>query len=127
MGLVWAVAWAIVPIAGRSLSGTTAALLIGVAVCIFAVGECLHGAVQAPLVSDLAVPRLLGRYMALSALSWQIGFSLGPAVGGFGLAAAPSAVWLGAGCICALAGVWALTLEPSLPPEARRTPAPAPA
>ena len=123
MGLVWAVAWAIVPIAGISLSGTTAALLIGVAVCIFAFGECLHGAVQGPLVSDLAVPRLLGRYMALSALSWQIGFSLGPAVGGFGLAAAPTAVWLTAGCICALAGAWALALEPSLPPEAQRTPA----
>ena len=125
MGLVWAVAWAIVPIAGLSLTGTSAALLIGLAVCIFAVGECLHGAVQGPLVSDLAVPRLLGRYMALSALSWQIGFSLGPAVGGFGLAAAPTAVWLGAACICTLASVWALALEPSLPPEAQRTPAPA--
>jgi MFS family permease len=125
MGVVWAVAWAIVPIAGLSLTGTSAALLIGLAVCIFAVGECLHGAVQGPLVSDLAVPRLLGRYMALSALSWQIGFSLGPAVGGFGLAAAPTAVWLGAACICALASVWALALEPSLPPEAQRTPAPA--
>jgi MFS family permease len=124
MGVVWGVAWAIVPIAGVSLTGTSAALLIGVAVCVFAVGECLHGAVQGPLVADLAEPRLLGRYMALSALSWQIGFSLGPAVGGFGLAAAPTLVWVVAGAICALAGAWALALEPRLPAEARRTPAP---
>ncbi len=127
MGLVWAVAWAIVPVAGLSLSGTTAALLLGVAVCVFAIGECLHGAVQAPLVADLADPRLLGRSMALSALSWQIGFSLGPAFGGFGLAAAPTAVWLVAGSICALASVWALALEPALPAEARRTPEAVPA
>ena len=122
MGVVWAVAWSIVPIAGMALSGTSAALLLGFAVCIFAVGECLHGAVQGPLVSDLANPRLLGRYMALSALSWQIGFSLGPAVGGFGLAVAPTAVWLVAACICLLAGAWALALERTLPREAQRTP-----
>ena len=60
----------------------------------FGVGECLHGAVQAPLVADLADPRLLGRYMALSALSWQVGFALGPALGGFALAASPSGTWL---------------------------------
>ena len=28
-------------------------------------------------------PPLIGRYMALSAFSWQIGFTIGPAVGGF--------------------------------------------
>jgi len=31
------------------------------------IGECIHGAVLAPLVSDLAEPRLPGGYMALSA------------------------------------------------------------
>ena len=71
---------------------------------VFALGECLHGAVQAPLVVDLAEPRLLGRYMALSALSWQVGFALGPAVGGFVLAVSPSGVWVGAAALCALGG-----------------------
>ena len=65
--------------AGRHLvRGTTAAALFAVAMAVFAIGECLHGAVQAPLVADLADPRLLGRYMALSALSWQVGFALAP-------------------------------------------------
>ncbi len=91
---------------------------------IFAVGECLHGAVHAPLVADLADPRLLGRYMALSALSWQVGFALGPAVGGFVLDYAPSAVWVGAAVLCALGGALALVVEGTLPARARRTPAP---
>ena len=82
---------------------------------IFGVGECLHGAVQAPLVADLADPRLLGRYMALSALSWQVGFALGPALGGFVLAVAPSGIWLGAAALCALGGALALVLERTLP------------
>jgi MFS family permease len=126
LGVLWAAAWLIVPIAG-SESATTATLLLIGAMTIFAVGECLHGAVQAPLVTDLAEPRLLGRYMALSALSWQIGFALGPAVGGFVLDYSPSAVWLGAAAFCALGGALAFVVETTLPARARTTPAPAPA
>ncbi len=121
LGLLWAAAWLIVPIAG-SETATTATLLFIVAMTIFAVGECLHGAVHAPLVSDLADPRLLGRYMALSALSWQVGFALGPAVGGFVLAYSPDAVWFGAAAFCALGGVLAFVVEATLPERARRTP-----
>jgi MFS family permease len=94
---------------------------------VFALGQCLHGAVQAPLVVDLAEPRLLGRYMALSALSWQVGFALGPALGGFMLAVSPSGVWVGAAVLCAVAGALALVVEGTLPNRARRTPLPAPA
>ena len=82
------------PVAGLWLSGAAAFALLAVAVAVFAIGECLHGAVQAPLVADLADPRLLGRYMALSALSWQVGFTLGPALGGALLAASPTGLWL---------------------------------
>ena len=63
---------------------------------VFAFGQCLHGAVAGPLAADLAEPRLMGRYMALNALSWNIGFALGPALGGLGLAASPTGVWLAA-------------------------------
>ena len=55
------------------------------------------------LVADLAEPSLMGRYMALSALSWQVGFALGPAIGGFALAASPSGVWFGAAMLCLVA------------------------
>jgi MFS family permease len=126
LGILWAAAWLVVPIAGSETAGAATLLLIG-AMSVFAVGECLHGAVHAPLVSDLAEPRLLGRYMALSALSWQIGFALGPAVGGFVLDYSPNAIWLGAAAFCAIGGALAFLVETTLPARARRTPTPAPA
>jgi MFS family permease len=122
LGLVWALAWGLVPIAGYWLAGTSATVLLAVAVSVFGIGECLHGAVQAPLVVDLAEPELLGRYMALSALSWQLGFTLGPAAGGFALEGAPYGTWFAAAAICVLAGAAALALERRLPARARRTP-----
>ena len=78
VGVVSAAAWLLVPVSGLWLTGMTAFALLAVAVAVFALGECLHGAVQPPLVVDLADPRLLGRYMAISALSWQVGFTVGP-------------------------------------------------
>jgi MFS family permease len=122
MGVLWAASWLLVPLAGWWLTGAEAALLLAVAMAVFAVGECLHGAVQGPLVADLADPRLVGRYMALSALSWQVGFALGPAVGGFVLGVSPVAVWFGAAAVCLLTSAAALALEPALPAQVRRTP-----
>jgi len=122
LGAVWALAWGLVPIAGIWLTGLAATALLALAVSVFGIGECLHGAVQAPLVADLANPELLGRYMALSALSWQVGFTLGPAAGGFAVAAAPHGTWLAAAAICGLNGIAALALERRLPMRARRTP-----
>jgi MFS family permease len=87
---------------------------------------CLHGAVAAPLVADLAQPHLLGRYMALNALSWQVGFALGPALGGAGLALSSTGVWIAASALCAIGAVLALVIEGSLPNASRRTPLPAP-
>lgn len=124
LGLLWALAYLIVPVSGAA---TTAAIVLTLAMVLFAVGECLHGAVHAPLVVDLAEPRLLGRYMAMSALSWQVGFALGPAIGGFGLALFPQGVWLVASALCALGGALALVVEGAIPTGARRTPLPAPA
>jgi MFS family permease len=91
-------------------------------VVVFAVGECLHGTVQGPLVADLAQPQLMGRYMALSSLSWQFGFFLGPALGGAVLDAQPVALWALAAVACAVAAVWSLLLERRLPEAVRRTP-----
>jgi MFS family permease len=123
LGVLWATAWAIVPVAG-SIEGSFAFWLLVCAMAVFALGLCVHGAVQAPLVTDLAEPRLLGRYMALSALSWQAGFALGPAVGGWGLSVTPTGVWLGAATVCAAGAGIALLLEGMLPIQARRTPTP---
>jgi MFS family permease len=122
VGVVSAAAWLLVPASGLWLSGGAAFLLLALAVSVFALGECLHGAVQPALVVDLADPRLLGRYMATSALSWQVGFTLGPAAGGVLLAASPTGLWLAMASILLLGGLVTLALERSLPEALKRAP-----
>jgi MFS family permease len=82
----------------------------------------LHGAVQPTLVVDLADPRLLGRYMAISALSWQVGFMIGPAAGGVLLAASPTGLWLVMASVLLLGGLATLALERGLPQALRHAP-----
>jgi MFS family permease len=119
MALVWAASLLIVLAGGAWFDGGAAALVFVGAAALFAVGECLHGATQGPIVADLAPPRLVSRYMAVSSLTWQVGFIVGPACGGFLLQHAPLALWpIGSG-ICIVAGAWALSLERALPARAR--------
>jgi len=122
LGLVWGASWLIVPASGLWLSGGGAFVLLAVAIALFGAGECLHGAVQAPLVADLADHRMIGRYMAISALSWQVGFTVGPAGGAALLDASPTGLWIVAATGCLVAGVASLALERGLPEGVRRTP-----
>jgi MFS family permease len=122
MGVMWAGTFVAVEAAGKWLTGTQAAILFGAAVAVFALGQCLHGAIYAPLVVDLAQPRLLGRYMAFSSASWQIGWLIGPAAGGFVLQHEPLALWPGVGAICLVASGYALVLERWIPEPLRLTP-----
>jgi MFS family permease len=122
MGVIWAGTFLAVMAGGAWLTGTQAAIVFGIAVGVFALGECLHGAIYAPLVVDLAEPRLLGRYMAFSSASWQIGWLIGPAAGGFVLQHEPLALWPSVAVICLLASGYALMLEAAIPERLRRTP-----
>jgi MFS family permease len=122
MGVVWAGTFVAVLSGGKWFTGTHAAVVFGVAVGVFALGECLHGAIYAPLVVDLAEPRLLGRYMAFSSFSWQLGWLVGPAAGGFVLQHEPLALWPAAAGICLLASVYSLALEARIPSQLHLTP-----
>jgi MFS family permease len=122
IGAVSAAAWLLVPVSGVWLSGAAAFALLAVAVSVFAVGECLQGAVLPTLVVDLADPRLIGRYMATSALSWQVGFTIGPALGGALLAATPTGLWFVSATVCLAGGLAALGIERGLPVSQRRAP-----
>ena len=122
MGVIWAGTFLAVLAGGTWFTGTQAALIFGVAVAGFALGECLHGAIYAPLVVDLAEPRLLGRYMAFSSFSWQLGWLIGPAAGGFVLQSEPRALWPAAAAICLLASAYALSLERRIPAQLHLTP-----
>jgi predicted MFS family arabinose efflux permease len=123
MCVLWATAWMIVFLGGASLEAAAAVAVFSFAVLLFGLGECFQGPVQGALVADLAPPLLRGRYMALSTNSWDVGFLLGPAIGGFVLAAEPLALWPLAAFGCLGAGAGALALERRLPRELRLTPA----
>jgi len=124
MGVLWSASWLVVLATGAWLRGGVAlgALLVSIGI-VFAVGECLHGTVQGPMVVDLAQPRLIGRYMAVSSLSWQVAFIAGPAAGGAILGAEPLALWPLAAVLALVGAAWALSLERRLPRAALRTPA----
>jgi MFS family permease len=122
MTFIWAVTWMVVFAGGVWFHAGAAAFVFGLAAIVFGLGECLHGPTQGALVADLAPPRLRGRYMALSTLSWEIGFVIGPTAAGFILNAEPNALWPIASFTCVLAGCGALLLERRIPPELRVTP-----
>jgi MFS family permease len=122
MGVVWSISLLLVWSAGRWTTATAAAIVLCCASAVFAIGECLHGAIHAPLGVDLAPPRLLGRYLALSSLSWQVGWIVGPAGGGFLLQHAPLLLWPIAAAVNLACASGALVLERRLPEHVRLTP-----
>jgi MFS family permease len=110
--------------AGTWLDGTTAVVFLCAVIVVFSVGECLHGAVNNPLIADLAPPQLMGRYMALRTSAWQVGFLAGPALGSIVLSRSPTALWCGAAAACAVAAAGFLILERHIPPELAVAPGP---
>jgi MFS family permease len=122
MGTLWAATLLGVWAAGSWTRATEAFGILAAVMLVFAVGECLHGAIHAPLSVDLAPPQLVGRYTAAASISWQIGWIVGPAGGGFLLQHGPLLLWPIAAGVNLLCAAGALALEPRLPERVRRTP-----
>ena len=122
MPLLWAVAWLLVDAAGFWLTAGAAFALIALAAVILGIGECFHGPAHQALVSDIGPPSLRGRYFAVHSLSWGLAGTLGPAVGGFILAAAPFALWPLASAVCVVAALGVLAIERFIPPKLQRIP-----
>jgi MFS family permease len=116
--VLFATAWLLAEAAGH---GAGLALLT-LAVLVFAIGECLNDTIVGPLVADLAPDDRRGRYMGANAFSWQLGFIVGPALGGLLLGADQDALWPVAAAALLGAALLALRLERELPEAARRTP-----
>lgn len=122
MGTLWAASLLAVWAAGSWTRATEAFGILAAVMLLFALGECLHGAIHAPLSVDLAPPQLVGRYLAAASISWQIGWIVGPAAGGFLLQHRPLVLWPIAAGVNVACAVAALALEPRLPERMRRTP-----
>ena len=122
MPLLWAVAWLIVELAGWRLEAGAAAVAIAVAAVFLGVGECFHGPAHQALVADIGPPHLRGRYFAVHSLSWGLGGTAGPALGGAILGAQPFALWPLAATACVGAAAGAVSLERFVPAELRRIP-----
>jgi MFS family permease len=121
-GALWATAWLIVFAGGWWLTHSAATVVFSVALAVFGVGECFHGTVQNALIADLSQPGLLGRYMAVNNIAFQLGGAAGRAAGGYALALAPHGLWLVAAVSAFGAGSSALALERYIPSALRRTP-----
>jgi MFS family permease len=116
-GTLWAVALLGVLSATLLHSAFPATALLCVVAVMFGAGECVHGVVLGPLVSDLAPPHLLGRYIALYSLMSTGGLALGPAIGGALLTTAPDAIWWGGALIGAAIGAGFLVAGDRIPNE----------
>jgi MFS family permease len=122
MPLLWAVAWLIVDAGGYWFTATAAFLVIAFAAVLLGIGECFHGPAHQALVSDIGSSHLRGRYFAVHSLSWGLGGTVGPAVGGFILASAPFALWPLASAVCVVAALGVLSIERYVPRHLQRIP-----
>ncbi|HEY3463194.1 MAG TPA: MFS transporter [Gaiellaceae bacterium] len=94
MCAAWGIACLVSLLAGASLSPHAAVVILAVGGIAFALGECLHAITIQPVVSTLAPPQLVGRYMALVGMAFSIGLALGPALSASALAVSPSLPWI---------------------------------
>jgi MFS family permease len=123
--LIWVACWLICLAAGEWLSGTIAALVIGFAVVVYAIGECFYSSVMLPTTAALAPDHLRGRYLGAMALAWQAGFLIGPSVGGIVLGAFPLGLPLICAAVCLMAAAGTGSVDRALAPGERRVPMPA--
>ena len=123
--LIWIAGWLVCLGAGEWLSGTAAALVIGLAAVIYAIGECFYSSIMLPTTTALAPDHLRGRYLGAMALAWQSGFMIGPSVGGIVLGVFPLALPMLCILVCLLAAAGTLAVDRELGSDQRRTPIPA--
>ena len=122
--LIWIICWLICLGAGEWLAGSAAALVIGFASVIYAIGECLYSSIMVPTTTALAPDHLRGRYLGAQGLAWQTGFMIGPSLGGLVLGAFPLGLPIVCAALCLLAAAGTAAVDRELSPEQKRIPIP---
>lgn len=110
--LFYAAGWSLVGFSGR-----WPALALGVAIAT--AGEIIVSPSLQTLAANMAPERLRGRYLGVQGLAYQVGQSLGPALGGLGqerLAWTP-APWLAAAALAGAAGAGFARFSRALSPQ----------
>ena len=120
---IWVVACLLAVLAQATSPDLAFVCLVAAAVA-FAVGECLHATAFMPLIADLAPLALRGRYMATAGLSWWLGLTLAPTLGGQLLAISPSLALIGGAALAASVIALLRAFEPALPVSVRSIPRP---
>ena len=119
---LFAVTCATILVVGRSLHGSAAVVALCGMIVVFSLAECIHGAVNNPLIADLAPPELMGRYMGLRTSAFQLGYLAGPTLGSLMLATSTSGLWLGSAGACLAASAGFLVLGHQAPSDIDVTP-----
>ena len=90
--LFWALAWALLSMAGITKEFAVPAIIL----CqfVFALGEMVWSPIMPAIVNQLAPDHLRGRYNSASSNTWQIGMILGPASAGLFLGSGHWALWI---------------------------------
>jgi MFS family permease len=122
--LIWVAFWLIVVGAGTWLWPAAAALVLGAAAILYAVGECFYSSIMLPTATALAPDHLRGRYLGAIGLAWQTGFLIGPSLGGAVLGVFPLGLPLVCAAGCLLAAAATTAVDRDLAPELRQTPLP---
>lgn len=126
MGLVWALAWAVLGAAGLVPGGLEAAVGVLAFHAVFGFGETLMQSTIPAVTNDLAPDHLRGRYNAVNAGAYQGGTIAGPVLAGFllehGWSLAFVVAMVGG---CAAIALMALALERRVTPAVNGVPEPA--
>lgn len=122
MGVLFAACWVLVLAGGAAPSPALALALFTTAIVCLSLGECIYDSVQGPLTAALAPEQFVGRYMAANGFSWQLGFIVGPGVGGLLLSLEPYALWPAAAVLALAGAAYSLHIDRLVPAAHRRTP-----
>jgi MFS family permease len=86
------------------------------AVCVFVIGEMLFMPTSAVIVVDLAPEKLRGRYLAVNAVAWGIGWGFSSLIAGVLLgSSAPWTIWLATIAVIAAGSVGGWFYDRTLP------------
>lgn len=119
LAAIWALAWAVMGVAGLVPGTTTAVVLVVLSMAVFGLGETLLSPIAPAITNDLAPDHLRGRYNAIGSLAFQLAAISAPVSAGFLIGHDLPATYVGtllAGCVAF--GALALRMERDLPAKA---------